>query len=65
MVTTRIMRPKEVCRVIGVSRSTLERWRRSGVFPTPQKLGPQVVGWREATVDEWLLDRPPVDRPPA
>ena len=60
MVTTRIMRPKEVCRVIGVSRSTLERWRRSGLFPAPQKLGPQVVGWPQATVDEWLVDRPTV-----
>ena len=60
MISTQIMRPKEVCRVIGVSRSTLERWRRSGVFPAPQKLGPQVVGWRTTAVEEWLSERPTV-----
>ena len=59
-MTTQIMRPKEVCRAIGVSRSTLERWRRNGVFPPPQQLGPQVVGWRTAAVEKWLSERPTV-----
>lgn len=54
------MRPKEVCRAIGVSRSTLERWRRDGSFPPPQRLGPQVVGWQADAVEEWLSDRPTV-----
>ena len=57
---TQIMRPKEVCDAISVSRSTLERWRRNGTFPPPQQLGPQIVGWSAATVEEWLSERPTV-----
>ena len=55
---TEIVRPRAVCQILGVSRSTLERWRRSGHFPVPVKLGPVAVGWRRGDVEAWLADRP-------
>ena len=53
-----ILRPREVIELVGVSRATLDRWRRSGAFPAALQLGEQAIGWRRSTVLEWLDSRP-------
>lgn len=53
-----IYREKDVLALLGVSKATLWRWRREGVFPHPIQLGPNTVGWRRGDVDEWLASRP-------
>ena len=57
MTTTRILRPREAAKMIGVTRSTLSRWRDDGKFPDPIRLGPGAIGWRDTTVEEWITDR--------
>lgn len=53
----RILRARQVCEVIGLSRTTLWRRVRDGQFPKPIRLGPNAVGWRASVVFEWLDDR--------
>ena len=55
-----ILRRPEVERLVGVSRATLYKWLRSGVFPAPVRLGPRAVGWRRPDVERWLAERPAV-----
>ena len=53
-----ILRERDVRALLGVSKVTLWRWRRAGNFPAPIRLGPNVIAWRRADVDEWLASRP-------
>ena len=54
-----IYREPALIRLIGVSRSTLWRWCRTGLFPAPIRLGPNSVGWRRTDVEAWLDSRSP------
>ena len=45
---------------IRVSKSTFYGLIRSGELPKPVRISKQRVGWREATVDEWVRTRPVV-----
>ena len=40
----------------GVSTSTLYRWMAEGRFPSPIKLGPGAVAWRESALREFDAD---------
>ncbi len=42
--------------IIPFSPSTLWRKCRSGDFPTPIKVSPQVTAWRAGSVRSWLAD---------
>ena len=53
MESRRVVRPKEVCTFLSISRSTLWRWIKAGHFPEPESLGPNTRGWRLATVINW------------
>ena len=46
----RMLRRQEVLNLLGVSRSTLQRWEAEGRFPRRRQIGPCSVGWREADV---------------
>ncbi len=58
-VLPRILRKKEVLKVIGKSESSLYRDINAGRFPTPVRLGQNSVGWREDDVRNWLDALPP------
>ena len=53
----RFIRQREVLTILGVARSTLYVWRRSGHFPHGIQIGPNVVAWRESELRRWMLDR--------
>lgn len=53
----RIIRAREMQKILGISRSTLRRWVVTGNFPSPIPLGPNVVGWKASTKDAWLANR--------
>lgn len=40
-----------------LSRTTVFRWRRMGLFPDPIRLGPARVAWRESDIAAWLAAR--------
>jgi prophage regulatory protein len=52
-----LLRKKEAADRLGVTTRTLERWERAGRFPARRRVGPNVVGWVEADVEEWIKSR--------
>jgi predicted DNA-binding transcriptional regulator AlpA len=48
---------KQVCGIVGVSRQTLIRWRKSGDFPQPFKFGPKLIRWHKSVVEKWMASR--------
>ncbi|NJL26398.1 MAG: AlpA family phage regulatory protein [Thermoanaerobaculia bacterium] len=54
----RYLRTETVLELTGVSRATIWRWMRAGLFPQRRKLGPNCIGWVETEVEAWLANRP-------
>ena len=52
-----LIRQRDLCALLGISRSTLFRWERDGTFPRRLKLGPKRVAWRKSDIDDWLTGR--------
>ncbi|MBW5813341.1 MULTISPECIES: AlpA family transcriptional regulator [Yersiniaceae] len=59
----KVLRLPAVALKTGLSRSTIYDWmnpkspRFDSTFPRPRSLGSQSVGWLEAELDEWILQR--------
>lgn len=53
----RIIRLPEVCRLVGLSRSSVLRLERSGQFPPKFSLSVRSIGWYEADVVAWVQTR--------
>jgi excisionase family DNA binding protein len=50
-----IMRPRELCKALNISISTLYRWHSDGDMPIKKiKFGRGVVGYRRSDVEAWL-----------
>lgn len=43
----------EVGKKLGVSKTTIWRWRDSGALPSPLRVG-GCVRWREVVIEEWI-----------
>ena len=52
-----MIRPRECAEKIGVSRTTLHRWRKRPGFPVAFRLGDNSVAFDEYEVDAWLASR--------
>jgi prophage regulatory protein len=59
----RFIRPSEVLRMIGVSRTTLWRMVRDGLFPAPVRITDRSRGYVLDDVEAWMRER--VQRPAA
>ncbi len=53
-----MLRPPEVMKCTGLSRTTLWRRVRAGTFPAPTELGANSIGWPESEITAWLANRP-------
>ena len=53
-----LLRPPEVVRRTGLSRTTLWRRVRAGKFPAPTVLGVNAIGWPASIITAWLASRP-------
>jgi len=53
----RILRRKQVEEVTGLSRSTLYKFIKEGLFPQPISLGSRAVGWIDSEVNLWVSNR--------
>jgi prophage regulatory protein len=60
-VPLRLLRFGEVRQRTGLSRSTIWRMERSGIFPRRIKVSVNVVAWREDEVDAWIVSKLPGD----
>jgi len=56
-VSNRILRMSELKIRIGLSRSTIYEFQKSGDFPRSVSLGVRAVGWLESDVDAWVESR--------
>ncbi len=54
----RLLRTKHVMAMIGLSRMTIYRLERAGVFPARRKLGENSVGWIDEEIASWIESRP-------
>jgi len=54
----KLLRPKDVQRMIGLSRTTIWRLEQRGLFPLRRQLGARIVGWLEEDVSAWLESLP-------
>jgi prophage regulatory protein len=50
----RLLRLREVCSRIGVSRSKLYSMSKAGEFPEPARLGGRTVAWVESEIEAWI-----------
>jgi prophage regulatory protein len=55
----RILRSREVCTRVGLSRTTLWRAVRRGDFPAPRQLTANAIGWLASEIDAWIGSRTP------
>lgn len=50
----KFLRQKDVAQILGISTTTLWRYRNAGIISQPIRLSDQVVGWRASTIEAWL-----------
>ena len=53
-----ILNSNEVVKKIGLSKVTIWRMERAGLFPKRINLSDRRVGWAESEIEEWLESRP-------
>ena len=51
---SRIIRFKEVCKIVGLSRTTIWNMVNEGRFPRQRKIGKMAVGWLDKEIYEWM-----------
>ena len=54
LIQDKFIRPSELSIFLGVSKSTLWRWRKKKLLPEPVKIGSGVVIWKKSDVELWL-----------
>ena len=57
-MTDRLLTRAEVQERCGITRTTVYRLMRSGLFPEPLKIGPRAVRWPESEIEAWIANRP-------
>jgi prophage regulatory protein len=55
-----MLRQTAVLKITGVSAATIWRWKQAGLFPRRIRLGPNVVGWAQKELEDWLTHRRPI-----
>ena len=53
----KILRPRQVCEAIGLSRTSLWRLCRANEFPAAVRLSRNAVGWPSSVVQRWISER--------
>lgn len=58
LLLSRIIRPAQAARLLGISRATLYRWEASGRLAPRVILGPNTSGWREEDLAAFIAAAP-------
>ena len=53
----RLLRFKEVREMVGLSRSTIWRMEREGLFPPRKKISRNATAWLEEEIRDWIATR--------
>jgi prophage regulatory protein len=59
------LRLNDVCGLLRISKPTLWRLRRTGLFPEQTELTDRVTAWRRSEIEDWLSERGTVVSPQA
>ena len=57
----KILRPRTVVQMVGLSRTTLWRLEKAGLFPMRRKISFGAIGWLESEVLKWIAEREKVN----
>jgi len=55
--TLQLLSMKDVMRILGKSRSTVNRWVDLGSFPKPTKVGRHSIAWPAEVISAWREDK--------
>ena len=50
----------DLCKQIGVSRTTIYRWMHDNAFPSPVRISPGAIRWRSEDVEQWRSSLPAI-----
>jgi len=54
----RLVRANDLCKILGVSRSTLWRMEKNGILPEKISItGARAVGWRSSEINDFVNSR--------
>lgn len=53
----KLLRPKSVCAMLGISIPTLYRISKNPEFPSKVKISPQAVGFYQSEILDWMESR--------
>jgi predicted DNA-binding transcriptional regulator AlpA len=53
----RVLRKRQLCKLLGISPASLDRLRARGDFPAPLFLSVQSIAWTIESVQAWLSSR--------
>ena len=53
----RLLRRTEVEEIVGLSRSSIYRLKKEGLFPEPIRIGLRAVRWWLSDIQKWLSTR--------
>lgn len=54
-----LVRTKQLCAELGISRTTLWRLVKSGDFPAPIQIGKNSIAWRRQVISDYLDSKQP------
>lgn len=57
----RMLKQHEVVKITGMSRPTIWRKEKQGLFPCRRDMGNRSVGWLASEVNEWMENLPKVN----
>ena len=57
MEMDRIIRMRELVKMLGMSRSSIYRLILLNEFPQQLKLSTRTVGWRLSVIEKWIADK--------
>ena len=46
----------EVAEQMGVVPGTIKRWSRNGEMPKGRRVGPRLLKWNRAEIEQWIAD---------
>jgi len=53
----RLIRMRELRKLIGLSHATIYRYIKNGNFPKPIKLSERSVAWRLTDIENWIKEK--------
>jgi prophage regulatory protein len=53
----RFVTPSELAKELGVSKSTIARWRAEGAGPPPTQIGPRSIVYAREGIERWIAAR--------